>query len=345
MAVTELGNQIDKQFSMFTEVFIAFLHYQYLQCAQRYMNLDDLQKQEAFLFHAWVIKTTYEPRYEKSYQAYLNMSRLAETGSKEVIELANPKTLTYDDFVASTMINGPQSANKKAVMRGIPATKLPVLELQQSFNNVAAVMAQKTVEAPRDNAMEIIKKDKKAIGNARFPNSGACDFCMMLASKGPVFTSKKVGFAAHRACKCMGRAVYDGYVNSPLVQERTDKWLEDKKGKYTSSQNRKENKKQVDSGIRYKKVEEYTDKYGNKKERVSYPLTEKGKTMQEAERIAASDEYARINYKKADVPTKHKKLESVDEKLLRRKLEASRVVVKEQKFDKQDYRPGIFGNY
>jgi hypothetical protein len=344
MAVTELGNQIDKQFSFYTEAFIVFLQAQYLRCVQTYLNTDNIQSQQTLLINAWNIKQTYEPKYNSAYQKYLGMSHLAETGVNDFIPVLQPKQLEYKDFAASVMKNGPQSVAKKAILYGVEPSEISPLELQKSFMNFASVATQKTVEAPRDNAMEAIKKDKRAIGNARFPNGDACDFCMMLASKGPVFSSEKVGFAAHRACKCMGRAVYEGYVNSPLVQERTDKWLENKAGKYTASMNRKGNKKEVDAGIRYEKTENWIDKYGKSHERTTYPLTEKGKIMKEADRIKESEEYARFKYKKADVPSKPKNLDRADELKLKAQLKKP-VKLPKEKLDYQDYRPGIFGDY
>lgn len=343
MGSTLIGNDFDRQFSIYTETFVNFLHAAFFSIAQKSMNSEEPSKNADFLYSSWKIKETFEPMYDKSYQNYLFMSRLAETGLSDLVIPEKKAVVTYSDFSASLMKNGPQSVAKKAVLTGVKPSQIGGLQLEASLNNVAAVAAQKVLEAPRANAAAVIKKDKLSIGSARVPNGGACDFCMMLVSRGPVFSKESVSFDGHRSCRCFGRAVYKGYKNSEVQQERVDYWIEKNKGKYSKNQKYSNNKKQVEAGIRKSVTESYKDKYGVNRTRTTYPLTEKGKTLTESARIAESKQYAKNKYVKAAVPEKPKNISKENEAILKSNIKVDPKFT--NKMAREDYRPAIFGDY
>lgn len=84
-------------------------------------------------------------------------------------------------------------------------------------------VAQKLVaDMSRDTVKISTDRDPQAHGWARFTEPGACDFCLMLSSRGGVYTSATVRFGSHDHCHCLAgpiwaenRGVVDTYQRSP----------------------------------------------------------------------------------------------------------------------------------
>ena len=65
----------------------------------------------------------------------------------------------------------------------------------------------------RDAATNTIRanslEDPDSRGWIRDPNPGACDFCLMQAGRGAVYTRATAGFKSHTGCSCVAVPVWD----------------------------------------------------------------------------------------------------------------------------------------
>lgn len=66
----------------------------------------------------------------------------------------------------------------------------------------------------RDTILGSSSRDSARSGVARIPRAGCCAFCAMLASRGPVYSSKTAGFQAHNFCRCVAAPVFVGGDNT-----------------------------------------------------------------------------------------------------------------------------------
>lgn len=60
----------------------------------------------------------------------------------------------------------------------------------------------------RDTVRDSLSADRKGRGWRRITGPKACDFCVMLAGRGAVYSAESVDFAAHDHCACTAAAVY-----------------------------------------------------------------------------------------------------------------------------------------
>lgn len=83
--------------------------------------------------------------------------------------------------------------------------------------------AQKLVADMHRGTVQLsTERDPNARGWGRFTEPGACDFCLMLSSRGGVYTSASVRFGSHDHCHCLAGPVWnenreevDAYQRSP----------------------------------------------------------------------------------------------------------------------------------
>lgn len=72
-------------------------------------------------------------------------------------------------------------------------------------------MGYLTLQPARDTITQAVADDPQATGWARFALPGACGFCAMLASRGPVYkTEAQAGFTAHDHERCFPVPLYEG---------------------------------------------------------------------------------------------------------------------------------------
>lgn len=136
-----------------------------------------------------------------------------------------------------------------------PAPKVPEGFIDQLVTEAAAAFTtdpqlgrdlldsgaeQLILDQARRQMMSAAALDREAKGWARVPNAGACSFCLMLASRGPVYKSKRgASFKAHRKqpngsggdCKCGAEPVFGQWEPSARVREAQALWAESTKGR------------------------------------------------------------------------------------------------------------------
>ncbi|CCQ44320.1 hypothetical protein ARTSIC4J27_244 [Pseudarthrobacter siccitolerans] len=85
--------------------------------------------------------------------------------------------------------------------------------LQEALNaakkQTLAVGKRLTLEAPRQGLIQLVNKDKDALGWSRVSDGQPCYFCAMLLSRGPAYKSEKTArFKAHNGCGCSVRPFF-----------------------------------------------------------------------------------------------------------------------------------------
>lgn len=83
--------------------------------------------------------------------------------------------------------------------------------LDAAKKQTLAVGKRLTLEAPRQGLIQLVNKDKDALGWSRVSDGQPCHFCAMLLSRGPEYKSEKTArFRAHNGCGCSVRPFFKG---------------------------------------------------------------------------------------------------------------------------------------
>lgn len=84
-------------------------------------------------------------------------------------------------------------------------------ERQQAFDKLAQSMTRHSLQGGRNTIVSSSQRNR--ISFARAPNPGACAFCLMLASRGAVYSSRQAAGAGndfHDDCRCVVEPVIEG---------------------------------------------------------------------------------------------------------------------------------------
>ena len=89
----------------------------------------------------------------------------------------------------------------------------------QAFTKFAGIVRRQTLLGGRATVNATARVDRRAIGWRRVTDGDPCAFCAMLASRGPVYSSRSraevvagSGLRYHGHCGCTGEIVYDEWV-------------------------------------------------------------------------------------------------------------------------------------
>lgn len=113
--------------------------------------------------------------------------------------------------------------------------------LQAAIEREIDGAAQKMLaDAASDELLAAVESDPQAVGWARVTREGACAFCLMLATRGPVYTSKATAnFRAHvpvngrgGTCHCTVEPLWRGAYEPPAhIREAQALWKSSTKGR------------------------------------------------------------------------------------------------------------------
>lgn len=143
---------------------------------------------------------------------------------------------------SSFYVNGPRRlerfAKKNAHRLDTPEFAADLDELMASIGNQLAAEAGRLAEdGGREAVHEAVDNDPRAVGYYRQPQPGACAFCLMLASRGAVYKTRKaagrvvgrnghargnapLGAPYHRNCHCQPRPIFSRAYRLPAISER-----------------------------------------------------------------------------------------------------------------------------
>lgn len=126
-------------------------------------------------------------------------------GFDKVIPTIDTPKIDIYSATQALLMNGPvaikkQLASGEGLIAAMDAAKAQTLRVGKRL----------TLEAPRKTLIELVRKDKDALGWSRVSDGQPCHFCAMLVSRGPVYSENTVHFRAHNGCGCSVRPFFKG---------------------------------------------------------------------------------------------------------------------------------------
>lgn len=138
--------------------------------------------------------------------SYLTAFRALEGVSGSPIIVSGAKT-ALDAVTTSLRVTGPVT-----IMRAVALGQTPTQAARTGLLSVAGSVSRLILGGGRDTIHNSIAADKKALGYARVASGGACAFCAMVASRGPVYKSQSTARGGddgyHDHCNCGIEPVY-----------------------------------------------------------------------------------------------------------------------------------------
>lgn len=142
-------------------------------------------------------------------------------------------TVSLDQIVNGLRFNGPvNAAQQLAQGREVEdVTETTLTRLTGTATNYVNNFSRESIFAS-------LQLDQQGVMWQRVSGGGACAFCAMLVSRGPIYIEEPT-FDSHRACMCSAEPVYDTSAGlSPQAQGYRDLWNESTAGlHYTESLN------------------------------------------------------------------------------------------------------------
>lgn len=137
--------------------------------------------------------------------AYLRVYRTAEGAVGDFVPvLAGP--VNPDALETSLRVTGPVTI-KRATGNGLTLAEAS----QTALSQVAGTVVRQVANGSRETTFGSMKRDSASKGWARVTDGKACAFCAMLASRGPVYSTKGTAdFQTHDRCGCEAIVVYSG---------------------------------------------------------------------------------------------------------------------------------------
>lgn len=94
-----------------------------------------------------------------------------------------------------------------------------------------AAVERLVLNTGRDTIIDAVRQDREAKAWARVPESGACSFCALLATRGAVYKHDTVSFRAHDHCRCHVEPVFNKYEPSAQIRQWQDMYASIPHGK------------------------------------------------------------------------------------------------------------------
>lgn len=171
----------------------------------------------------------YNERSRRLAEQYLRAYREAEAGGRAAVIPGG-----FIDQVAAIVsleTQGPIAA-KENIARGVP----PAAAMQTAWRRTTGAIGRLVQQGGRGTIDQTVRRDSGAVGYRRVTDSDPCEFCALLASRGPVFASEagalqvgrgrtnrirgaqQLGDAYHDNCNCSAEPVYGSW--EPTEVER-----------------------------------------------------------------------------------------------------------------------------
>ncbi len=152
---------------------------------------------------------------------YLTTFRALEIGLEGGPSVPVSPVLNLEQTITSLYVTGPIEA-KKQISTGASVEEA----MQRAAAASAASGMRHALTGGRAAILDGLEADSAARGWARVTSSKCCAFCAMLASRGPVYTTRQTGaFRAHDSCACTVEPVYRPDAEWPTGSRRyADLW-------------------------------------------------------------------------------------------------------------------------
>jgi len=130
--------------------------------------------------------------------AYQEM-RMADIGERLVVRTPPViDTSAVRQTVTSLRVSGPVTV-KQSMARG----STPAKAMSDGLASILSATQRLVMAGDRSMFLNLLGLEPSTVYYERVARSNGCDFCLMLAGRGPVYTAKTGDFQAHDNCSCM----------------------------------------------------------------------------------------------------------------------------------------------
>lgn len=120
----------------------------------------------------------------------------------------------------SLRVMGPVAFKKHMTLSGDPASSLQTMGTQLS-----GTAASRALDGDRETFMATFAERPQLVGYRRVTSANPCSFCLMLVSRGAVYSKETASFQAHTPnCRCSAEPLYDHEDESPDVLALREQW-------------------------------------------------------------------------------------------------------------------------
>lgn len=127
------------------------------------------------------------------------------------------------------------------VQRALSAGLTPALAAARALVTVSGAVSRVVLDGGRQTVLLTVEADRRALGWMRVTHGKTCAFCAMLASRGPVYKTRKSGISTgdprgkparfHDHCDCTVEPVYSPDTAWPAASVHADKlWAQSTRG-------------------------------------------------------------------------------------------------------------------
>lgn len=134
---------------------------------------------------------------------YYRRARLTALGAAGAGTLPTPG-LSIEAARTALVATGP-AGYASARARGVTADRA----YRSARVNSARAGARQATMASRDTVTTAVAGDRRARGWVRVTSGNACDFCVMQANRGAVYSAGTVDFSAHANCGCQPMPAFE----------------------------------------------------------------------------------------------------------------------------------------
>lgn len=181
----------------------------------------DLSAPSAWLDAATLVVEAQAVESARYADAYVRAFRAAELGEVDAsFEVAAMRPIDPARVRTSLAVTGPIEAKKM-----LAAGRVLADAMARASAASAGAAQRHALSAGRQVLMDTAAADPRARGWSRVASAQACAFCLMLASRGPDYTSEgAASFQAHDSCGCTVEPHYRGDGMNPQARRAREMW-------------------------------------------------------------------------------------------------------------------------
>lgn len=99
----------------------------------------------------------------------------------------------------------------RATRKALDAGQSPAAATRTAFVRTSGAVTRHILDGGRETVLGSVQNDGQALGWGRVTDGDPCAFCLVLASRGPVYKSEETAsFEAHDHCSCTAEPFYRG---------------------------------------------------------------------------------------------------------------------------------------
>ena len=134
--------------------------------------------------------------------SYFSAFRLA-SGIPGTADPALAPPMDGEQVTASLYVTG-----QVMTANALAAGQTPAQAMSTALVRTTGAVGRHVLEGGRLTVMRSSFRDARSGGWVRVTSGGACDFCQMLADRGPVYSEASADFQAHDHCACTAEPAY-----------------------------------------------------------------------------------------------------------------------------------------